>query len=126
MNKYNITVGFSQLQRDQCIAIMRMLSHWIDLRSWLGFASMAVERLMDGFWMLAAFLITAGFVKGIPKDLTILVQLVGALIVLGVVVLIWVVARKHEAHAIIAESRWSATLRHIVEGLHLMGNRRTM
>ena len=34
--------------------------------------------------------------------------------------------RKHEAHAVISESRWSATLRHVIEGLHLMGNRRTL
>src|ERR1700730_4963750 len=45
-----------------------LLSHWNDLRLSLGFASAAVERLIDGFWMLAAFLITASFVKAIPKD----------------------------------------------------------
>jgi len=103
-----------------------LLCHWNDLRLSLGFASIAVERLMDGFWMLAAFLITAGFVKGIPKDMIILVQVMGALIGAGSAILIWILMRRQEAHAVIAESRWAATLRHIVEGLHLMGNTRTM
>ena len=33
---------------------------------------------------------------------------------------------KQHAHAVLSESRWSATLRHIVEGLHLMGNPHTL
>src|SRR5438128_877281 len=51
-----------------------LLAHWNNLRLSLGFASAAVERLFDGFWMILAFLITASFVKGIPKDLVLLVQ----------------------------------------------------
>lgn len=103
-----------------------LLAHWNDLRLSLGFASAAVERVIDGFWMVVAFLITASFVKGIPRDLVILVQSLGAFLVLAAIGLFWVVAHKHEAHAAISESRWSSALRHIIEGLHLMGNRRTL
>jgi glycosyltransferase 2 family protein len=103
-----------------------LLAHWNDLRISLGFASAAVERLIDGFWLLAAFFITAAFVKGIPRDLVILVQIMGALLILGAILLFWIVFHKQEAHAVISESRWSSTLRHIIEGLHLMGNRRTL
>ncbi len=103
-----------------------LLSHWNDLRLSAGFASIAVERLIDGFWMMVAFLITANLVKGIPKDLIILVQIIGGLLLLGGVLLLWIVRHKQEAHAVVAESRWSATLRHVLEGLQLMGNRRTL
>lgn len=103
-----------------------LLAHWNDFRISLSFASAAVERLIDGFWMLAAFLVTAGFVRRIPRDLIILVQLMGALLLVGTVVLIWIVYHKQHVHLVISESRWAATLRHIVEGLHLMGNRRTI
>jgi uncharacterized protein (TIRG00374 family) len=103
-----------------------LLAHWNDLRLSLAFASIAVERLMDGFWMLVAFMITASFVHGIPKDLVILVQVLGVLLLLAFIGLGWVIRRKHEAHAVIAESRWAATLRHVIEGLHLMGNPRTL
>src|SRR5579872_7410007 len=55
-----------------------LLAHWNGLRVSLGFASAAVERLIDGFWMLIAFMISASYVRGIPRDLTILVQILGA------------------------------------------------
>jgi uncharacterized protein (TIRG00374 family) len=103
-----------------------LLGHWNDLRLSLAFASAAVERLFDGFWMFTAFLITAGFVHGIPTDLIILVQILGVLLLLGALALLWILRHKQEAHAVFSESRWAATFRHIVEGLHLMGNFRTL
>jgi len=103
-----------------------LLSHWSDLRLSLGFASAAVERLIDGVWMLLAFLITAGFVRGIPKNLVVLVQLLGLLIILSTGGLLWIVFGRRDAHAEISERRWSSTLRHVTEGLQLMGNPRTL
>lgn len=103
-----------------------LLAHWSDFRISLSFASAAVERLLDGFWMLAAFLITAGFVRTIPRDLIILVQLIGLLLFAGAGVLVWVIYHKQHVHLVIRESKWASTLRHVVEGLHLMGNRRTI
>jgi uncharacterized protein (TIRG00374 family) len=103
-----------------------LLAHWNDLRLSLTFASAGVERIIDGIWLLAAFLITASFVQGIPRDLTILVQALAVLLLIGVGILFWIVKHKQHAHAVLNESRWSATLRHIVEGLHLMGSPRTL
>ena len=103
-----------------------LLAHWSDLRLSLSFASAAVERLIDGVWMLLTFVITASFVKGIPKDLIILVQALGALIVLSAGAMIWIVSTSRQAPAVDNESRWSSTRRHVVEGLQLMGNVRTI
>ena len=103
-----------------------LLAHWNDLRLSLGFASAAVERLIDGVWMLIAFLITASLVKGIPEDLVILVQILGVLVLAGAGVLLWIMVHKQQAHAVLRESRWSSTARHVLEGLHLMGNLRTL
>jgi glycosyltransferase 2 family protein len=103
-----------------------LLAHWSDFRISLSFASAAVERLIDGFWMLAAFLVTAGFVKRIPRDLILLVQALGLVLLIGVALLVWVIYHKQHVHLVIRESRWASTLRHIVEGIHLMGNRRTI
>jgi uncharacterized membrane protein YbhN (UPF0104 family) len=85
-----------------------------------------VERIIDGIFMVAAFFITASFVRGIPRDLTILVQALTLLLLGSAGLLLWIVMRKHHAHAVLRESRWSATLRHVVEGLHLMGSPRTL
>ena len=64
-----------------------LLAHWNDLRLSLSFASAAVERLIDGFWLMGAFLITASFVANIPKDLVILVEILGVLLVIGRILL---------------------------------------
>jgi uncharacterized protein (TIRG00374 family) len=103
-----------------------LLAHWNDLRLSLTFASAAVERVIDGIWMLLAFLVTASFVKGIPRDVIILVQLMSVLLLACAGTLFWVLKHRQHAHAVLSESRWSATLRHIIEGLHLMGNPRTL
>src|SRR5579871_5285426 len=103
-----------------------LLAHWNDFRISLSFASAAVERIIDGFWMLAAFLVTAGFVRRIPRDFILLVQAIGALLLVAVVLLVWIIYHKQHVHLLIRENRWAATLRHIVEGVHLMGNRRTI
>src|SRR3954454_5103328 len=103
-----------------------LLTHWNNLRLSLGFASAAVERVIDGFWLLVAFVITATLVKRMPEQLTIFVQILGALLVIGTIVAYWLVSRKRDAHVVVEESKWSATFRHVVEGLQLMGNRRTL
>lgn len=103
-----------------------LMAHWNDLRVSLGFASAAVERLADGFWMLFVFGLTAAFVHGISRDVTVGVQILAAVLIGCTAVLCWIVLRKHEAHAAVSESRWAATFRHVIEGLHLMGNRRTL
>ena len=103
-----------------------LLAHWNDLRISLIFASAAVERVLDGLFMLAAFFLTTSFVKGVPRDLMLLVNILGALLLVAVAVLIWVIRHQQHAHLVVSESRWASTLRHIVEGLHLMGNRRTL
>jgi len=103
-----------------------LLAHWNDLNLSVAFASLAVERLIDGFWMLGAFLITATTVTGIPKDLIILVEFLGGLLLAATATLLWIVKHQQHAHTMIRESRRAAALRHVVEGLHLMGNQRTL
>ena len=103
-----------------------LLAHWSDLRFSLTFASVGVERIIDGAWIVIAFLITASIKRDIPRDVTIGVQLLSLVLFVGAGLLFWVVMHKQHAHAVLSENRWSATLRHIVEGLHLMGNARTL
>ena len=103
-----------------------LLAHWNELLLSVVFASAAVERLIDGLWMIVTFLITAHYVNGLPQALTDLVRVLGGLLAVGVALLAYVVLHKSHAHSMVKESRWAATLRHVVEGLHTMGGRRTL
>lgn len=103
-----------------------LLTHWNNLRLSLGFASAAVERVIDGFWLLASFVVTASLVRGIPDNMILFVQILGVLLVFGTIAAVWTVTKKRVAHAPEEEGRTSATFRHVVEGLHLMGHKRTL
>jgi uncharacterized protein (TIRG00374 family) len=103
-----------------------LLAHWHDLRLSLSFASAAVERIIDGIWMVAAFFVTAAFVNHIPEQIMWVVDGIGALLLLAVMALAWIVRHKQHTHTIMREKRWAAHLRHIIEGLQLMGNTRTL
>ncbi len=103
-----------------------LLAHWNNLRISLSFASAAIERVIDGILMVACFLFTAGMVRGIPEDLTIGVQILGGALIVLAIALLWLIRRKLDSHPAFREGRWAATFRHVVEGLHLMGNPRTM
>lgn len=98
---------------------------WNNLRLSLSLASAGVERILDGLWMLVAFVITANYVK-VPEGVRISVEILAVLVFLGVAAMFWALRRKQEAHAVFAESRWASGFRHIIEGLHLMGDRRTL
>jgi uncharacterized protein (TIRG00374 family) len=103
-----------------------LVTHWNDLRLSLGFASWAVERVIDGLLLLAMFIVTADIVRGIPGRLLVAVETGGAILILAALALLWFARRRPEPHVVLGESRWTATLRHVVEGLHLMGNPRTL
>lgn len=103
-----------------------LVAHWNDELLSVVFASAAIERLIDGFWMILSFIIAAQHLKGIPAWLTDTVNLLEGLIVAGLVLLAYVIIHKSHAHAMVKESRWAATLRHVVEGMHTMGNWRTL
>lgn len=103
-----------------------LLAHWNNLRISLSFASAAVERMLDGLFMVACFLFTTEVIHGIPPKLTLFVQILGGLLILGCVALMWLIRQRLESHPPAEESPWALAFRHIVEGLHLMGNARTL
>jgi uncharacterized protein (TIRG00374 family) len=102
-----------------------LLAHWNGVYISIVLASVAIERLMDGIWMVLAFLITANFLK-LPAGIVDVVRLISALLALGLAALLFIIFHKHHAHAVVKASRWAATLQHVVDGLHLMGNWRTL
>ena len=102
-----------------------LLAHWNKVHLSVVLASEALERLMDGIYMIAAFLITAHFLK-LPAPIVDVVRGMTVVLVLLLAGLLFVIFYKQHAHAVVSDSRWAVALRHIVEGVHLMGNWRTL
>jgi uncharacterized protein (TIRG00374 family) len=104
-----------------------LVAHWNDVRVSLVFASLAVERVIDGLLLLATFVATAGFVRGIPGNVVTGVEIGGGMLIAFAVLLLWMArGRRPEPHVQLRESRLAAIWRHVIEGLHLMGSWRTL
>src|SRR5271157_6152691 len=67
-----------------------LVAHWNDQMLSVVFASAAIERLIDGFWMVLSFIIAAQYLKGIPGWLTDAVRGFEVLVVAGTVLLAYV------------------------------------
>ena len=103
-----------------------LLAHWNDLRLSVGFASAAVERVIDGLWMLAAFIVTAAVASNMPGEILFVAEAMRAAAAGCARPLLLGGPLSSSRPCGLSESRWSATFRHIIEGLQLMGNSRTL
>lgn len=102
-----------------------LLSYWslVPLSNTL--SSAAIERLLDGLWIVIAFLVTSLMVT-LPGYMVDGARALGVVLLLIFALLGAVVVGKHRARSLVSGSRWVATLHRIIDGLHAMGNRRTM
>jgi uncharacterized protein (TIRG00374 family) len=108
-----------------------LLSYWSKVPLSLSFASAGIERIIDGVWLIAAFFFALKTteldrVAVLPGSLVEGAQILGALILAGVGLLALIVFRKHRVRTAIEGHRWQATLDHLVDGLHSMGNSHTV
>lgn len=102
-----------------------LLAHWNNIPISLAFSSAAIERILDGVWMVIALFIATSLLP-LPRYLVTGTQwlALGLCVLLGL--LIYVSVHREKVHAMFSESRWTRGLRHVVDGIHVMGNRRTM
>ena len=106
-----------------------LLAHWNNLLMSVVLSSAAIERVLDGLWLVAAFLLTTSNLK-LPRFLVDAAWLLGIFVVVLMAMLVFIAVHKHHAHRVFSRSRWAAKLQyiveHIVDGLHAMGNWRTL
>jgi hypothetical protein len=97
-----------------------LIAVWNRLSFPIVVSSAVIERLIDGVWLIAGFILAAMIVP-MPGELQtaawILALVVGGI---GAVVMFAVMNKKFAQHAV-TRHRWSSVLRYLVEGLHLMG-----
>jgi hypothetical protein len=101
-----------------------LLAVWNRLSFPIIVSSAIIERLIDGVWLIAGFILAAMIVP-MPGELQtaayILAVVVGSI---GGLVVFAVLNKKFAQHAVTGH-RWSDVLRSLVEGLHLMGRARS-
>jgi uncharacterized protein (TIRG00374 family) len=84
-------------------------------------SSAVIERLMDGVWLVVGFWVVGYFVE-LPRLLVEGSKVL--MVILGLVTMLLALAilYKGQAHEAASRSPWSRGLRHIIEGVHVMGN----
>jgi uncharacterized protein (TIRG00374 family) len=98
---------------------------WTGLPLAVVLSSVIIERLLDGLWLILGFLAVSQFVdlpswmEGIAQVL--LLILVAGSSLVGLSMIYW-----KRAHSMVASSRWAKLLQSVVDGIHLMGDRRTL
>jgi uncharacterized protein (TIRG00374 family) len=93
---------------------------WNKLRFPVVLSSALIERLIDGVWLIAGFVLVT-FLVPVGDGLKFAASILGAIVIgLGVLVL-FAVLNKRFAHHVTTRHRWSEVLRTVVEGLHTMG-----
>jgi uncharacterized protein (TIRG00374 family) len=102
-----------------------LLAHWNGLPISVALSSAAIERILDGIWLVVALLITTRLVP-LPAYLIDGTEVMGIGLCFLMALLIFIAVHKQKAHAVVSETSWASGLRHIVEGIHAMGNWRTM
>lgn len=101
-----------------------LMRRWSGLPLSVVVSSALIERLLDGIWLILGFYIVGTSVE-LPRLLT-----EGSKVVLVVLVILsgllgLAVMYRKRAHEMVSGSRWAAMLRHVVDGVHAMGNART-
>ncbi len=105
-----------------------LLAHWSGMLMSVALSSAAIERVVDGIWLMLAFLLTTSALT-LPRYLVDGARILGGFVVALTILLVYVSVHKHHAHQVFSRSRWAASLQHviehIIEGLHAMGNWKT-
>ena len=102
-----------------------LLAHWNGIPISLAVSSAVIERILDGVWLVVALLITTRLVP-LPQYLIEGTEFMGLGLCVLLGLLIFIAVHKQRAHAVFSETKWASGLRHVVEGIHAMGNWRTM
>jgi len=102
-----------------------LLTLWHEIPFSLTLTSMAIERVLDGIWLVAAFWVSASLVN-MPLAL---VEF-GRVLALGVAVLaalfLYILFRKHHAHSILSSRSWGQKFLHVLDQIHQLGDWRTL
>jgi uncharacterized membrane protein YbhN (UPF0104 family) len=88
-------------------------------------SSAVIERILDGVWLVVALFITTRLLP-LPQYLIEGTEIMGLGLCFMLGLLIFIAVHKQKAHAVFSETKWASGLRHAVEGIHAMGNWRTM
>ncbi|MBS1829049.1 MAG: flippase-like domain-containing protein [Acidobacteria bacterium] len=99
-------------------------AHWSKISFPVAVSSALIERLLDGVWLILAFFLTTLFVK-VDANLKYGAGVLALIVMTLGVLLAFAVHRRDESADVLARHSWLRVFRHLIEGLHAMGQSRS-
>lgn len=101
-----------------------LLSRWAGTPLSVMLSSAALERLLDGWWLLLSF-VAISQLSEVPKALEIGSWFLIVVLIAGAVIMAAAILHKERTHGVVRRNRLGEVVHHVVEGLHVMGRSRS-
>ena len=102
-----------------------LLSYETEVHLPLSFTSDVILRLMDGIWIVIAYLLVASQVSLHPRDRYIM-WMFGIAVLLVSILLLYVLFRREHAHHFVKTTSWAARFVHLLDEIHSLGHWREL
>jgi uncharacterized protein (TIRG00374 family) len=102
-----------------------LLSLWREIPFSLTLTSMAIERILDGIWLVAAFWISASLMN-MPRALVDFAQVLAVGVLAMAALFLYILFHKQHAHSFLSSQSWGQKFLHVLDQIHQLGNWRTL
>ncbi len=103
-----------------------LLTFWTEVPISLALTSAAIERVMDGIWMVIGYFLVTADMNNIEPWLTKGAWLLGLGVLSLSLLFMYILFRREHAHSYFSERPWAAKFMHVMHEIHRLGNWRTM
>jgi len=102
-----------------------LLAIWGEIPLSLTLTSMAIERVLDGIWLVAAFWVSASLMH-MPRALVEFARVLAVGVAALTALFLYILFHKQHAHSVMSARTWGRKFVHVLDQVHQMGNRRTL
>src|SRR5579859_1227540 len=102
-----------------------LLAIWGEIPFSLTLTSMAIERVLDGIWLVGTFWVSASLMN-MPRVWVHSAQVLAVFVLALAVLFLYVLFHKQHAHSVMSGRAWGRKFIHVLDQIHQMGNRRTL
>ena len=102
-----------------------LLAVWGEIPISVTLTSAAIERVLDGIFLVLAFWICTWFV-GMPRALLDGLQILAGLVMVCAAIFVYVLFHKQHAHSFLSGRNWGRKFLHVLDQIHEMGKARTL
>ena len=102
-----------------------LLAFWGKIPLSLTLTSMAIERVLDGIWLILVFIVASKLMV-MPRALMDFAQALGIGVAVATVIFLYVLFHKQHAHTMMSSHPWTQKFLHVLDEIHQMGNWRTL